>query len=413
MGKVLRNCRVLGAGSGVLAAVFFMGPTLAMAQDTPAQMVAVDPIRCWWRTSSGAVRIGETFTLVLTCAVLEADGVQVIPDESQLADSSIQLNPFEVVGGSHPPDLRSGQRRFFQYDYQVRVINPDVIGRDVPLPNLIIHYRVNSRLPGNAAMQGRDLSYLLPAHSVRVLSLVPADASDIRDTAGASFARVESLGARAGIFEIAAITLVALGSLMVIVSLITLLRGVRKRKAVSEKALAPWRIAWAADRELAAVAGDAAAQGWTPPVIARALAATRLAAAALLGRVVGQSPASAGTDADSQVILGGGLLGRLTGRRQAMVLSSPVTALDLRRELARLPEDAKGSRRQQIEVLADALTTFTSAQYGSGKERDRAALDGALAGAAEVARRLRTQLIWTRRRKTADAGASLAVERQA
>ena len=78
-------------------------------------MVEVDPIRCWWRTSSAAVRIGETFTVGLTCAVLEAEAVQVVPDESQLADSAIQLTPFEVVGGSHPPDLRSGQRRFFQY----------------------------------------------------------------------------------------------------------------------------------------------------------------------------------------------------------------------------------------------------------------------------------------------------------
>ncbi len=117
-------------------------------------MVEVDPIRCWWRTSSAAVRMGETFTVGLTCAVLETDGVQVIPDESQLTDSAVQLNPFEVIGGSHPPDLRSGQRRFFQYDYVTRVINPDVIGQDVPLPNLVVHYRVNSRLPGNAAHAG-------------------------------------------------------------------------------------------------------------------------------------------------------------------------------------------------------------------------------------------------------------------
>ena len=151
----------------ILTGLLFAAPALAAAQDNPAKMVEVDPIRCWWRTSSAAVRMGETFTVGLTCAVLEADGVQVIPDESQLTDSAIQLNPFEVIGGSHPPDLRSGQRRFFQYEYVTRVINPDVIGQDVPLPNLIVHYRVNSRLPGNAAMQGRDLSYLLPPQTIR------------------------------------------------------------------------------------------------------------------------------------------------------------------------------------------------------------------------------------------------------
>ena len=47
----------------------------ALVQEpAPAQMVEVDPIRCWWRTSSGAVRLGETFSIGLTCAALEADG---------------------------------------------------------------------------------------------------------------------------------------------------------------------------------------------------------------------------------------------------------------------------------------------------------------------------------------------------
>ena len=44
------------------------------------------------------------------------------------------MAPFEVVGGTHPADLRSGQRRFFQYHYTLRIINPDAIGQDVPIP---------------------------------------------------------------------------------------------------------------------------------------------------------------------------------------------------------------------------------------------------------------------------------------
>jgi len=38
-----------------------------------AQNVETDPIQCWWRTSAGAVRVGEPFSLVLTCAVVEND----------------------------------------------------------------------------------------------------------------------------------------------------------------------------------------------------------------------------------------------------------------------------------------------------------------------------------------------------
>src|SRR3954469_9909143 len=77
--------------------------------------VEVDPIRCWWRTSAGAIRIGEQFDLSLTCAVLETEAVQVVADESHLDSSVVAMAPFEVIRGTHPASLRSGQRRFFQY----------------------------------------------------------------------------------------------------------------------------------------------------------------------------------------------------------------------------------------------------------------------------------------------------------
>ena len=62
--------------------------------------------------------------------------------------AAIQLTPFEIVGGSHPPDMRSDDRRFFEYRYQLRIIDADVIGRDVKLPPLAIPYRVESRVGG-------------------------------------------------------------------------------------------------------------------------------------------------------------------------------------------------------------------------------------------------------------------------
>ena len=92
-----------------------MQPGTVAAQSAGNQMAEVDPIRCWWRTSDGAVGVGQPFTLVLTCAVLETAAVRVVPDEGPLAVGSVQLAPFELVGGDHPADLRSGQRRFFQY----------------------------------------------------------------------------------------------------------------------------------------------------------------------------------------------------------------------------------------------------------------------------------------------------------
>src|ERR687889_213127 len=97
----------------VLATPVFAQPPAPSDTET----VEVDPIRCWWRTSQGAVRIGELFDLSLTCAVLQNDAVQVVPDESRLGNAVIQMAPFEVVSGNHPADLHSANRRFFQYEY--------------------------------------------------------------------------------------------------------------------------------------------------------------------------------------------------------------------------------------------------------------------------------------------------------
>src|SRR2546428_4462623 len=64
-----------------------------------AQNVETDPMQCWWRTSAGAIRVGEPFSLVLTCAVVENDAAKVVVDQSKLEPSVIQLAPFEVTGG--------------------------------------------------------------------------------------------------------------------------------------------------------------------------------------------------------------------------------------------------------------------------------------------------------------------------
>ena len=156
-------------GSVKLAAFalgLFLAPAAAWAQKNT---VEVDPIRCWWRSSTGAVRTGEIFSVVLTCAVIENDAVQVAGDESKLAASVVQMAPFEIIGGSHPADLHTPDRRFFQYSYDLRIINPDAIGKDVPIFSQPMPYRVNSKVSGNATLQGREQAYVLPPLSVRVL----------------------------------------------------------------------------------------------------------------------------------------------------------------------------------------------------------------------------------------------------
>src|SRR5712691_1849815 len=146
----------------------------AAVSGAAAQTVQTDPLQCWWRTSAGAVRVGEPFSVVLTCAVLDTDAATVVVDQTRLEPSVVQFAPFEVLGGSHGADLRTDQRRFFQYEYRLRVIADGMFGKDAALPDTKISYRVQSKVGQKTAIQGRDQTYLLPPQSVRVMSLVPA-----------------------------------------------------------------------------------------------------------------------------------------------------------------------------------------------------------------------------------------------
>src|SRR5512139_646114 len=243
-------------------------PLLAAAQPPPTQApgtrnVEVDPIRCWWRTSTGAVRLGEHFDVSLTCAVLESEAVSVVVDESRLGNAVVQMAPFEVVSGAHPADLHAGMRRFFQYDYTLRIINPDVIGQDVAIPEIGLHYRVNSRVDGNSAVQGRDLLYYLPPQAIRVVSMVPSGTGDIRDSSGASFSAIDDLTFRAGVFDILGAALFALGALMVLVVLVRLARGAKKRTPADQRELSTGRLLGVAVKEFAAVRRERDASGWT------------------------------------------------------------------------------------------------------------------------------------------------------
>jgi hypothetical protein len=346
--------------------------------------VEVDPIRCWWRTSSGSVRIGEHFELWLTCATLENEAVQVVPDQSHLGVEVAAMAPFEVVGGTHPADLRSGQRRFFQYQYILRIINPDAIGKDVRIPDTVIHYKVNSRVAANTSLQGRDLTYILPSEDIRIASMVPAGATDIRDAAGESFAIVESLGLRAGVLEIVAITCVALGSLMVLFVLVRLAGRARRRTPVDERRLTTGSVVSAAIRDLNAVQRDREQQGWSSALAGRALAATRIAAASALGRPVSQRIATPGA-ADGT----GRILSRRPWRGKAFALSSPVTSDDLAKHA---PADPR--LQPAVDDLRAALTTFSLSQYGRDAALDESALDTALSNAIAAAKRVKAEHAW-------------------
>ena len=354
---------MMGLGAWVL------GLGLVLAQQ---QQPGVEPIRCWRQSTAGAVTIGETFTVTLTCAVFETPDTQVVPDESRLNVASIQMAPFEILGGSHPDDVRRGSRRFFQYDYQLRIIGRDAIGQDVNVPPLTISYRIHSRVGAAAKLEGRDLQYLLPAMPIRVLSLVPADASDIRDHAAASLATVQTLRTRSRTLRAVAYALGTLAVVMAIIALVPLVRRAR-RPGERIRAVAPAKVVTdRAARSLTEIQNRAAREGWTDDTLSGALSAARLIAASAIGQEISQKD----LPADGNVPEGRLLVEYGFPRRTRATVSSAATPADLTRALSNgTKQQFSISRAQQLEQMRAALATLTAALYRKEPERDAATLD--------------------------------------
>ena len=361
-------------------------PAEAPAPRPPDKVNGVEPIRCWRQSSAGAVAVGETFTVTLTCAVYDGDNAQVVPDESRLTVASIQMAPFEILGGSHPPDVRRSFRRFLQYDYQLRIINADAIGHDVNVPPLSITYRIHSRVGGTASLEGRDLTYLLPMMPIKVLSLVPADASNIRDASTANLAAVDALRFRASVFRILVYVFAALTVVLVVLALVPLARTATVTTTVDRNRVGTGAIVAAAVEELSTVQ---ASGSWTDESRSRALGAMRLIAAAAIGRGISQKPAGdAPTEGRTRV--SDGLL-----RRRHAVVSSALTADDVQR--AAQETDRSATRRQQMEDLASAMRTATAAIYARDHHGDGSALDEGVRASISLGRAISAEHAWWRR----------------
>ena len=359
----------------------------ALLLSAPSSAQSVDPIRCWWQSSTGAVTIGEAFNVVLTCAVIETASMRVVADESRLGVASIQMAPFEILGGSHPADAHRLQRRFFQYHYQLRLISADAIGHDVNVPALSIPYRVHSRVGAAAALEGRDLSYLMPALPIKVLSLVPAEAADIRDGSDASLGAVESLRFRGSMFQILAIALGGIAAVMAVMALVPLARGAKKTGVIASDRLPDRAVASRAARELTEVQAMAAGDGWTEIAVARALAAVRLIAALAIRHPISEKVMKAGAPVPD------GRLAVTHGRVRAMraAVSSAVTATDVAVTGSQLDDSVSLTHRQQLEGLQSALSDFTAALYRQAPARDAAVLNEAARHAREVANDLQRE----------------------
>ena len=355
-------------------------PTNATNATNPVDVV-VPPIECWWKTDRSAVRVGEQFALTLTCAVLDTERVKVVVDESGLAPSALHLVPFDIVGGERYRDIMNAPRRFFQYRYTMRVLGEEFFGREITLPRLQISYRVQNSLQGGTALQGRETQYSLVPVPIRVLSLVPPGASDIRDTPMDTFGDVEERLFRSNILLIVAGVAFVLAGLMAVM---LLARAAVKRHATAtarHRAPSSWAVLRAASRELSAVKAASQNGGWNSDLAGRAAAALRLAGAVALSRPISHVDVERSAQPSEGQIETGPGLGTLRGKKT--MLSASVT-----------PDSTplNGSGRSVAESwkpLSESLRAFSAARYNRDNGIDGTALDSALAEGQDALRRLR------------------------
>ena len=345
-----------------------------------------EPLECWWRTSVSAVRVGEAFSAVLTCATVETSALSVVVDRSMLEPVAAALPPFEVLGGKRGPDLLTGDRRFFQYEYSIRLISDSLFDRDVSLPDLPITYTVRSTVEGQvAAVDGPVQRYSLPPIAVRILSLVPDTERDIRDTTTGTFSSLDEERSRADVLVTTGMVISVLGVGLVVLGMVSML--VERRggpRAQRASMLSDAAVVRSVRRELAAIRRERAASGWTPALIGRALAALRVLAAYALERPVTQRRVDPTAAADGAVAL------RAWGARESRVtVSGAVTTESVASALATASfENAAGGRAGRLEAIHAALRTFTESQYGSGETAGDARLDEGLTTAERLASQL-------------------------
>ena len=362
---------------------------------TNAAAVVVPPIECWWKTDRSAVRVGENFTLTMTCAVLDTERVKVVVDESGLAPSALHLVPFDIVGGERFRDILNAPRRFFQYQYSMRVLGEEFFGKEITLPRLQISYRVQNSLQGGSALQGREAQYSLVPVPIRVLSLVPAGSADIRDTPVDTFGDVDRRLFRSNLLLILAGVAFVLAGLMAVM---LVARAAVKRHATTatrQRVMSPGAVLRAASRELDAVQSESQSGGWNGDLAGRAAAALRLAGAVMLSRPVTHKEVDRGTPPTEGQVAAAPGLGSLRGRRTVLSASITPDSTALNGKSASASESWRS--------LSQTLGVFTAVRYsrpstGSGRPEhvegrdggvDGTALDTALSDARDAVRRLR------------------------
>ena len=269
------------------------------------------------------------------------------------------------------------------------MLGDSYFGKDVDIPPVKVSYHIESSINGGS--EGREQTYMLPALQMRIESLVPKNANDIRDASRESFGDLEARRYRSNAELVAAIVSFAFASVLLVLAGVRAGGRYRARVPAVARPLLAGRVLGGCFRALTRLKSAAAREGWTPAQVGPALAALRIATADAQGRPIAQVVVDTREEGrEGQLVLGKGLL-----RRGRVLASAAATPDPFKKPIA---GHAPSAQTQVIlEELKESIRVFSTARYGRDARLDTAALDEAVDGALAAIRRLRVAKLWPMR----------------
>lgn len=389
--------RLVRIGVVVFVAACWGGARTFVAAQAPARgpapgEVKSDPIKCWWGTDKNAVHVGEQFTLTLSCGVIETSQITVVVSQNQFEPTAVQIAPFQVISGTRYEDIQAPPWRYVQHQYALRLISERAFGQDVDIPSIKVTY--NIRTASSGTEQGKDLTYVLPSLPIRIVSLVPRRAADIRDSSRDTFADIEAQRFRATGELVAAVVFFGFSVVLLGLAGVRVAGRFRTRVPAAARPLPSSTVLRGCLHGLDRLKSDVSHNGWTPELAGRALTVLRIAGAVALDRPVAQPVVDRHVPGrEGQLPLRKGIW-----RPKRALVSASVTAEVIDSQLAGSNGKGLGPRRQAIlEEIRNSLRVFGTARYSPNSHLDRAALDTALDKGASAVQRLRMTKLWPRR----------------
>jgi len=232
---------------------------------------------------------------------------------------------------------------------------------------------------------------------MRILSLVPKAAGDIRDASALTFAEIESRRYYATAARVAAAIALVFAAVFAVLALLRFTQRFRVRTPAAARIVPAASVLAGCATTLRDVQRDARSGGWSPELARKALPAMRIAGASALGRPIAQQYVAADVlTREGQVVVKTGTLG--LGRAVVSAATTPsaiATALDGR-------QSGTSRARGAMAQLGEALQAFGRAAYGrqagqGGPAVDGPELDRAMETALEAVKRLRVGALWPMR----------------